>query len=152
MQGIVLQDPVRMGYLARQDDGRSPERSIGRAPHFDGRIPCHAREHAVPSDAAIAASRSSSPATNLPRRTSKYTIAVVPKGTTHEFWRAVHYGVRQAAEESGNVAVLWKGPFSEGDRDGQINVVQDFITRGVDGICLAPLDSQALLPVVSEAR
>jgi ribose transport system substrate-binding protein len=83
---------------------------------------------------------------------TKYTIAVIPKGTTHEFWRSVHHGAHTAAEELGNVKIIWKGPLSEGDREGQINVVQDFITRKVDGICLAPLDARALVPVVDEAK
>jgi ribose transport system substrate-binding protein len=82
----------------------------------------------------------------------KYRIAVIPKGTTHEFWKSVHAGVENAARELGNVEVIWKGPLLEDDRDGQISVVQDFVTRRVDGICLAPLDSQALIKYVKEAR
>ncbi len=82
----------------------------------------------------------------------KYRIAVIPKGTTHEFWKSVHAGAENAARELGNVEILWKGPLQEDDRDGQISVVQDFITRKVDGICLAPLDSQALIKYVREAR
>jgi ribose transport system substrate-binding protein len=82
----------------------------------------------------------------------KYRIAVIPKGTTHEFWKSVHAGAENAARELGNVEVLWKGPLQENDRDGQISVVQDFVTRRVDGICLAPLDSQALIKYVKEAR
>ena len=81
----------------------------------------------------------------------KYRIAVIPKGTTHEFWKSVHYGAEQAAKELGNVEVLWKGPILERDREGQIQVVQDFIVQRVDGICLAPLDSQALVEYVDEA-
>jgi ribose transport system substrate-binding protein len=83
---------------------------------------------------------------------AKYVIAVIPKGTTHEFWKSVHAGAENAAKELGNVQILWKGPLQENDRDGQISVVQDFITRKVDGICLAPLDSQALVPYVKEAK
>ncbi len=79
-------------------------------------------------------------------------IAVIPKGTTHEFWKSVHAGAERAAKESGGVEILWKGPFLESDRDGQVTVMQDFITRKVAGICLAPLDSQALIPYVQEAR
>lgn len=78
-------------------------------------------------------------------------IAVIPKGTTHEFWKSVHAGAVNAAMELGDVEILWKGPLQENDREGQINVMQEFITRQVDGICLAPLDSQALVPVVEEA-
>ena len=77
-----------------------------------------------------------------------YTIAVIPKGTTHEFWKSVHAG---AAKEAGDVKVLWKGPLREDETAGQIQVVQDFIAQGVDGICLAPLDSRALIRPASEA-
>ncbi|MBT4867028.1 MAG: substrate-binding domain-containing protein [Planctomycetaceae bacterium] len=81
----------------------------------------------------------------------KYRIAVIPKGTSHEFWKSVHAGAENAARELGNVEILWKGPLQENDREGQISVVQDFITKQVDGICLAPLDSQALVDYVVEA-
>ncbi|MEX2119741.1 MAG: substrate-binding domain-containing protein [Pirellulales bacterium] len=82
----------------------------------------------------------------------KYRIAVIPKGTTHEFWKSVHAGADKAARELGNVEVLWKGPLLENDREGQINVVQDFVTQQVDGICLAPLDSQGLVAAVKDAK
>jgi ribose transport system substrate-binding protein len=82
----------------------------------------------------------------------KYRIAVIPKGTTHEFWKSVHAGAENAAKELGNVEILWKGSHLENDRDGQISVVQDFVTQRVDGMCLAPLDSAALVPYVKEAQ
>jgi len=73
----------------------------------------------------------------------KLTIALIPKGTTHEFWKSVHFGARKAAKEL-DVDIIWKGPLQENDRQGQINEVETFINRGVTGICLAPLDSKAL--------
>lgn len=82
----------------------------------------------------------------------KYTFAVIPKGTTHEFWKSVHAGAENAAKEIGDVRILWKGPLLENDRDGQISVVQDFVTKKVDGICLAPLDKQALVDAVKDAH
>jgi len=78
------------------------------------------------------------------------TIAVIPKGTTHEFWKSVHAGARQAAEEL-DVEIIWKGPQKEDDRAQQITVVEDFINRGVDGIVLAPLDDRALCRPVQDA-
>ena len=79
-------------------------------------------------------------------------IGVIPKGTTHEFWKAIHAGAVKAAEELG-VEVLWKGPQKEDDRAQQITVVEDFVSRGVDGIVLAPLDDRALMiPVRDSAR
>jgi len=77
-------------------------------------------------------------------------IAVIPKGTTHEFWKSIHAGADQAARELG-VEVIWKGPQKEDDRAQQITVVEDFISRGVDGIVLAPLDDRALMRPVQDA-
>ena len=86
-----------------------------------------------------------------PVKTSGRTeIAVIPKGTTHEFWKAIHMGALMAAEEAG-VDVIWKGPQKEDDRAQQITVVEDFVSRGVAGIVLAPLDERALLRPVQDA-
>src|SRR4026207_990046 len=73
----------------------------------------------------------------------KTKIALIPKGTTHEFWKSVHFGAQKAAKEF-NVEIIWKGPLQENDRQGQINEGETFVNRGVTGICLAPLDSKAL--------
>lgn len=87
---------------------------------------------------------------------SGFTVAVVPKGTTHEFWRSIHAGAvkaaRELAEEGVPVEVIWKGPLREDDREQQIQVVEGFIAQGIDGIVLAPLDSRALVRPVEEAR
>ncbi|HUR44442.1 MAG TPA: substrate-binding domain-containing protein [Candidatus Saccharimonadales bacterium] len=86
-----------------------------------------------------------------------FTIAVIPKGTTHEFWKSINAGAFKAREELNakgvKVDVIWKGPLREDDRDQQIQVVENFTTRRVNGIVLAPLDSQALVrPVESAAE
>src|SRR5262249_8000753 len=86
-----------------------------------------------------------------------YTIAVIPKGTTHEFWKSVHAGAvkaqRELQDKGVNVEVIWKGPLREDDRDQQIQVVENFMTRRVSGILLSPLDSQALVaPVLNAER
>lgn len=83
-------------------------------------------------------------------RSGRTAIAVIPKGTTHVFWRSVEAGARRAAEELG-VEIIWKGPLKENDRAQQIAVVEQFITEGVAGIVLAPLDDNALLRPVRSA-
>ncbi len=82
----------------------------------------------------------------------KYRIAVIPKGTTHDFWKSVHAGAEQAARELGNVEILWNGPTHENDKEGQIKIFDTFVGNKVDGICLAPIDRDAFIPVVSRAR
>lgn len=80
----------------------------------------------------------------------KPVAAVIPKGTTHEFWKSVHAGALKAGEETG-FEIIWKGPLKEDDRDAQISVVEDFTSRKVSGIVLAPLDDAALRAPVSGA-
>ena len=85
----------------------------------------------------------------------KLTIAVIPKGTTHEFWKSIHAGSLKAAGEltaQGTlVEVIWKGPLREDDREQQIQVVEGFAAQGVNGIVLAPLDNRALVRPVADA-
>lgn len=90
-------------------------------------------------------------ASNPAGSAARKQIAVIPKGTTHEFWKSVHAGALKAARERG-VDIIWKGPVKEDDRDEQIKVVENFISQGVDGIMLAPLDDQALVPVLNDAK
>ena len=78
------------------------------------------------------------------------TIAVIPKGTTHEFWKSVNAGA-QAAGKDFSATIIWKGPLKEDDRAAQIQVVQAFVADRVSGIVLAPLDDQALLSPVQSA-
>jgi ribose transport system substrate-binding protein len=85
-----------------------------------------------------------------PRDDERLTIAVIPKGTIHEFWKTVHAGAEMAGREL-NVEILWKGSLQEDDREAQIGVVENIITRNVDGIVLAPLDDAALRRPVDEA-
>lgn len=78
-------------------------------------------------------------------------IAVIPKGSTHVYWKNVHAGAMKAAKELGNIEIIWQGPQKEDDRQMQIQLVQNFVSRGVDGIVLAPLDDRSLVPPVKSA-
>ncbi len=81
---------------------------------------------------------------------SKLKIAVIPKGTTHVFWKSVEAGAKKAGDELG-VEVIWKGPLKEDDRAEQIKVVEQFVAEGMNGIVLAPLDYEALARPVASA-
>jgi ABC-type sugar transport system substrate-binding protein len=151
LHGIVLQDPVAMGYLAVKTmidhlEGREVETRVFTGEHVATRENMNDESMIKllhPKQFQAGAAQPSE---------VKFRIAVIPKGTTHEFWKSVHAGAAQAAEEAGNVQIIWKGPLQENDGEGQINVVQDFITSNVDGIVLAPLDSQALVASVRDAK
>lgn len=155
MDGIVLQDPVEMGRLAVRTlvdhlEGKTVEKVISTGEYIA--TPENLNEPKMKKLLHPAQFSGEAKAVD----NAKYRIAVIPKGTTHEFWKSVHYGAQQAADElaaSGlPVEILWNGPHNEGDVAGQISIVQDFVTRKVSGICLAPNDSRALVDAVREAK
>jgi ribose transport system substrate-binding protein len=82
-------------------------------------------------------------------------IAVIPKGTTHEYWKSIHAGAVKAQQEltaqGTPINIIWKGTESEGDHPGQVTIIQNFITQGVSGIVLAPQDNQAMTQAVHDA-
>ena len=85
-----------------------------------------------------------------PSSSSGLTIAVIPKGTSHTFWQSIHAGANRAGTELG-AEIIWRGPLREDDRDSQVSEVEGFVSRGVSGIALAPLDESALTGPVADA-
>jgi len=85
-----------------------------------------------------------------------FTIAVIPQGSTHEFWKSIHAGAVKASQDEARngvtVNIIWKGPMREDDREQQVQVVEGFVTQHVDGIVLAPFDKNALVRPVEEAK
>ncbi len=86
-----------------------------------------------------------------PASTSNVSIAVIPKGTSHIFWQSIRAGAERAGKEEG-VEIIWRGPIREDDRDSQVSEVEGFVSRGVSGIVLAPLDETALVGPVQDAK
>lgn len=80
---------------------------------------------------------------------SQRRIAVIPKGITHIFWESIRRGAEKAGVEAG-VKIFWNGPEREGNREKQIQIIEDFITQKVSGIVLAPIDNKALVPSVEK--
>jgi ribose transport system substrate-binding protein len=88
--------------------------------------------------------------TNAADSGKELQIAVIPKGSTHDFWKHVHQGARRAGDELG-VEILFQGPQVESDKTSQISMVETMVNKGVDGIVLAPLDFDALAKPVADA-
>ena len=66
------------------------------------------------------------------------------------FWKAVEAGAREGAKEAG-VEMVWKGSLYEDDPAQQIQIVEQFVSEGVGGIVLAPIDDKALRRPVAAA-
>jgi ribose transport system substrate-binding protein len=85
-----------------------------------------------------------------------YQIAVIPKGSTHEYWKSIHAGAVKAERElnAGGkdvVHIIWQGPLKEDNREMQVQMVENFIGRHIDAVVLAPLDRRALVAPVETA-
>lgn len=84
-------------------------------------------------------------------KTGPLELAVVPKAVGADFWNTVKAGAECAAEKADNVTVNWTGVTAETDVEGQVNLLDNFITKKVDGIVYAATDSTALAPVTERA-
>ncbi len=78
-------------------------------------------------------------------------IAVISKGFQHQFWQAVDAGAEQAAEDFG-VTVTFEGPETEAMVDKQVEMVQAALDKNPAALCLAALDTQALIPLLESAQ
>ncbi len=83
-------------------------------------------------------------------RQKKRVIGMVPKGRSTLFWQSVHAGAVKAAREM-NVDLVWNGPASESDFNGQLQIVDAMINRGADAVLVAPIDRKLLVSAVDRA-
>ncbi|HIO65654.1 MAG TPA: sugar ABC transporter substrate-binding protein, partial [Planctomycetes bacterium] len=80
-------------------------------------------------------------------------IAVIPKGTSHEFWKSIHAGAEKARQEVGGFELVWRGPERENDKSQQVDLVQNFVASGISAIVIAPADDRALAsPIAAASR
>ena len=77
-------------------------------------------------------------------------IAVIPKGTANSYWLTVKLGAEAAAAKK-NATIVFNGPAQETDVTGQVDVVNNEITAGVNAIVLAACDQNALLTPAEKA-
>ena len=101
--------------------------------------------------AALGCSKHAAPeGTSAKPGPARLRLAMIPKGTTHEFWKSVHAGAVKASREL-DVELVWKGPLKEDDLKSQIDLMQSFVAQKVSGIALAPLNDKALVASVNAA-
>lgn len=89
--------------------------------------------------------------TNAPDKAGKpVTLVDVPKLIGIGYFNATSKGMQDAAKELGNVKVTTDGP-TEAKIDEQITFIDNYITRGVDGVLFAANDPVAISPVLKKA-
>lgn len=88
---------------------------------------------------------------DTPAASEKPYIAVISKGFQHQFWQAVRTGAENAATDF-NVTITFEGPETEAMVDKQVEMVQAALDKNPAALCLAALDTQALLPQLEKAQ
>lgn len=78
-------------------------------------------------------------------------IAVIVKSTDAPYWQTVKKGAEEEAKKNGVDMYFTGAAGSKTDINGQVNLVETAINQKVDGIVLAPSDSDALVPAVDKA-
>jgi ribose transport system substrate-binding protein len=86
----------------------------------------------------------------------KIRLAYIAKGLQDVYWKSVEKGLRQAEAEAKaagqNLEVVWDAPTADGDRPGQISMVENYVNQHMDGIILCPLDDNALVAPAEKAH
>jgi ABC-type sugar transport system substrate-binding protein len=89
--------------------------------------------------------------TNAPDKSGqKITLIDIPKLIGIGYFNATTKGEQEAAQELGNVDVTTDGP-TEGDITKQVQFIDNYITKGVDGILFAANDPKGISPVLRTA-
>lgn len=88
---------------------------------------------------------------NTGSKSGKPYIAVISKGFQHQFWQAVKQGAEQAAKDY-NVDITFEGPESETMVDKQVEMLQAALGKKPAAICLAALDSKAMVSYLEKAK
>lgn len=70
-------------------------------------------------------------------------IGVIPKSTLYDYWKMVRLGAEAAAEENG-YTVRYQGTATDTDTEGQIKIVEDFVSAGVKAIVISPVNPDSL--------
>lgn len=78
------------------------------------------------------------------------TYFVSPKMIGPAYWTAAQKGVEQAAKDL-DIEVIYNAS-NEADSSKQINLIQDMLSRKLDGIAIAANDAGAVVPVIKKAR
>lgn len=77
---------------------------------------------------------------------NKQTLAIVVKGLDNPFFEQINLGCQQWMRDNpgANFECLYTGPASSADEAGQVQVVDDLLTRGVAAIAISPSNAPAM--------
>jgi len=81
----------------------------------------------------------------------KMRFAVVPKAMNNPYFDLSRDGCMARAKALGNVECIYTGPI-EHEPASQVQIIQDLVTQGVDGLAISVSDAEAAIGVIKQAR
>jgi ribose transport system substrate-binding protein len=87
--------------------------------------------------------------TMIAQAAGKPTFAIVPKSISVAFYADVEKGCKEEGDKLG-VNVIYTGPDTP-DPAKQVQILQDLVSRGVDGFAVAPMDAESVIGVIDAA-
>lgn len=87
--------------------------------------------------------------TTIAHAAGKPTFAIVPKSISVAFYADVEKGCKEEGDKLG-VNVIYTGPDTP-DPAKQVQILQDLVSRGVDGFAVAPMDAESVIGVIDAA-
>ena len=82
-----------------------------------------------------------------------YTFALVPKNVNNPFFDQARDGCKKAEGElDGKIECLYIGPGEHGGGEEQLQMVNDLVVKGVDGIAVAPSNAAAMASALQAAK
>ena len=78
-------------------------------------------------------------------------LAVIPKSVGLDYWAKVHAGASCAARQLPGVQVTWNGVTDETDVVGQLDLLNNYVAQGVNGLVFAATDATAMNEVSTSA-
>lgn len=95
------------------------------------------------------------PATEVPAaeepEVKNYVFGLVTKALNNPFWELMHEGALAVAADN-NVEIIYLAPTQANNLEEQTRLVDDLITKKVDGIVLVPVDSEGIVPAIERAN
>ncbi len=85
------------------------------------------------------------------QKTPPIHLAVIPKSVGLDYWSKVHAGAMCATRQMPGVKVTWNGVTDETDVVGQLNLLNNYIAQGVNGLVYAATDATAMGEVSTDA-
>ena len=102
--------------------------------------------------AALAATTALATVPSAPTRAADtYRFAIVPKSMNNPYFDLARDGCQAEAKKLGNVQCVYTGPVEQ-EPAQQVQIIQDLITQGINGLAISVADAASVARVIRQAR